>query len=70
MNIHNALDKAHEAKGLRDILKEPISCLQGVTDADAEKLQSAFGIKTVRDLGTNKHFLRAQAIVQLAESEK
>lgn len=70
MNINKAIDKVHETKSLHEILKEPISSLQGVTDADAEKLQSAFGIKTIRDLGTNKFFLRAHAIVQLAESEQ
>jgi hypothetical protein len=36
-----------------------------VSDGDAEKLQAAFGVKTVRDLGTNKYFKLAQALVEL-----
>ncbi len=70
MNINSAVDKAHEQKTLAEILKEPVSALQGVSDADAEMLRSALGIKSVRDLATNKYFLRAHAIYQLAESEK
>ena len=34
-------------------------------DGDAQKLEGAFGIKTVRDLGTNKYFHLAQALVAL-----
>lgn len=34
-----------------------VGALQGLSDAYAEKLQSALGIKTVKDLGTNKFFL-------------
>ena len=45
----------------------PVAALQGVSDGDAEKLQAAFNIKTVRDLGTNKFFLWAQAVAKLAE---
>jgi hypothetical protein len=33
--------------------------------AHAEKLAAAFGINTVRDLGTNKYFTLAQALVAL-----
>lgn len=69
MNINNAVDKAHEDKSLKEILAEPISALQGVSDSDAEQLRSALGIKTVKDLATNKYFLRAHAIYQLAQSE-
>ena len=38
-----------------------------VSASDAEHLKAAFNIKTVRDLGTNKHFLWAQAIAKLAD---
>ena len=31
--------------------------LQGVSEGDAEHLQAAFNIRTVKDLGTNKYFL-------------
>jgi len=36
-----------------------------VTDADAEHLAAAFNIKTVRQLGENKFFAVAAALVAL-----
>lgn len=60
-------DKAYEDKSLAELADAPVAALQGVSDADAEKLQAAFNIKTVRDLGTNKFFLWAQAVAKLAE---
>jgi len=50
----------------RDTLA-PVSALHGVSDGDAEHLKAAFNIKTVKDLGTNKFFLWAQAVSELAE---
>ncbi len=65
--ITDKLDKAHENTPVDDLAKLPVSALQAVTDADAEHLQAAFGIKTIGDLGTNKHFPWAHAIATLAE---
>jgi hypothetical protein len=65
--LSKALDKAWEDKSLAEILKAPPSALAGVSEADAEKLREAFGIKTVRDLGSNKYFGAAAALVALAE---
>ncbi|MGH3716719.1 MAG: hypothetical protein ACRDT4_25160 [Micromonosporaceae bacterium] len=65
--IENKLDKAWEGKSVEEIAKAPVSALQGVSDGDAEKLQAAFGITTVRDLGTNKYFRWAQSIATLAD---
>lgn len=62
------LDKAHTDKDLTDILKAPVSALKGVSDGDAEALQKAFNIKTVQDLGTNKYFRMAAAMVALHET--
>jgi hypothetical protein len=70
VNINNALDKAWEEKSFKEILDAPVSALSGVSDGDAEKLREAFHIKTVRDLATNKHFLRARAILLLADAEQ
>jgi hypothetical protein len=69
MNINKAVDKAYETMSLKDIANSPVSALQGVSDGDAQKLAEAFNIKTVRDLGTNKYFLWAQAICKMAEVE-
>ncbi len=38
-----------------------------MSDSDAEHLAAAFDIKSVKDLGTNKYFLWAQAVTKLAE---
>ena len=43
----------------------PVSALAGVTDADGELLLKAFNIKTVADLGKNKYFASAQALLAL-----
>jgi len=59
------LDSAYEGKTLQEVLAAPVSALAGVTDADAELLQKAFNIKTVKDLGTSKYFIWANAMVAL-----
>lgn len=65
--LAKALDKAYENKSLTELLDAPVASLAGVSEGDAEKLQAAFGIKTVRDLGENKYFHLAQSLVQLAK---
>jgi hypothetical protein len=64
--LDKALDKAYESKSLEEILDAPVAALAGVSDGDAEHLSAAFGIKTVRDLGSNKYFAAAGALVALA----
>lgn len=63
----NKLDKAFEGKPVEDLAAAPVAALQGVSDGDAQHLKAAFNIVTVKDLGTNKFFLWAQAIAKLAE---
>ena len=65
--LTKALDKEYENKSLTELLDSPVAALAGVSDGDADKLRAAFGIKTVRDLGKNKYFHFAQALVELAE---
>jgi hypothetical protein len=62
------LDKAYESKSLGEILAAPVSALSGVSDGDADALKQAFNIKTVQDLGRNKHFKAAAALVALGEA--
>ena len=64
--LDKALDKAYEGKSLAEILDAPVSALAGVSDADAKALAAAFNIKTVRDLGSNKHFAVAGVLVALS----
>lgn len=66
-DVSSKVDKAYEGKAVAELADAPVAALQGVSDSDAEHLKSAFGITSVRDLGTNKYFLWAQAIAKLAE---
>ena len=68
-DITKYLDKAHAQLDFAELASSPISVLSGVSDGDAEALQKAFGVKTLRDLATNKHILIAQAITGLAGVE-
>ncbi|MGI8881807.1 MAG: hypothetical protein ACR2KJ_15140 [Jatrophihabitans sp.] len=66
VDLAKGLDKAYEDKSLDEILSASPAALSGVTDADAALLDQALGIKTVRDLGSNKHFALAGVLVALA----
>ena len=66
-DLSKYLDKAYESKSLKEILDAPVSALAGVTEEDAELLKRAFRIKTVGDLGKNKYFLAANAMLQLTK---
>lgn len=59
------LDASYADASLTEILAAPVSALAGVTEQDAEALRTAFRIRTVSDLGKNKYFLAAQAMLQL-----
>ena len=64
-DLSKYLDKAYESSSLAEILAAPVSALAGVTEDDAVALQKALGIKTVGDLGKNKFFAAAQAMLAL-----
>ncbi len=69
-DIAQFLDKAHEQKEFAELADSPVDALQGVSAGDMEALTKALGVKTVRDLATNKYVLIAQAIVGLAGVKK
>ncbi|GAA4863265.1 hypothetical protein [Saccharopolyspora cebuensis] len=66
-DIASKVDAAYEGKSLADLADAPVEALQGVSAGDAQHLKDAFGIRTIRDLGTNKYFLWAQAMTRLAD---
>lgn len=70
MNLNKALDKEFEGKSLKEIIDAPVSALAGVSENDAKLLLEAFKITTVGDLGKNKYFLWAQAILALSATEE
>ena len=69
-NLDKILDKAYEEKSLAELVDAPVDALAGVSEGDAALLQEAFNIKTVGDLGRNKYFRAAAALVDLAERAK
>lgn len=69
MNIQNAVDKAYADKTLAELADAPVAALKGVSEADAEKLEAAFGVKTIRDFANLKYVRWAQAIVLLSDVE-
>jgi hypothetical protein len=69
-DLDKLLDKAYESKQLDELVNAPVAALAGVTDADARLLLQAFNIKTVGDLGRNKYFRAAAAIVDLTSAAK
>ena len=66
VDLAKALDKAYEDKTLEEILDAPIDALAGLTPKHAEALQELLGIKSVRDLGSNKYFATAGVLVALS----
>jgi len=65
-DIGKYVDKAHEQKEFPELAELPLDALQGVSAADAEALQKAFGVKTIRQLAEHKFIKAAQAITLLA----
>jgi hypothetical protein len=69
-DISAQLDKAYEQKEFVELADAPVDAIAGVSAADAEALQKALNIKTIRDLAENKYVRIAQAIVALADTSK
>jgi len=65
ININAALDKKWEEKPLKEIIKAPVSALQGLAKWADETLKG----KTIKSLGEWKYFLWAEALVELAAVE-
>ena len=65
--IADKVDKAYASMSPQELKNAPVAALQGVSESDAEHLKAAFGINTIGELGTNKYFRWAQAIVSLAD---
>ena len=66
-DVGKFLDKAYEQQEFAQLADAPVAALQGISDAGAEQLNAVLGVKTVRDLATNKYVLWAQAITNLSK---
>ncbi|MDP8923932.1 MAG: hypothetical protein M3O34_13755 [Chloroflexota bacterium] len=69
-DITQFVDRAHENKDFAELAELPIDALQGVSAGDAEKIQQAFNVRTIRQLAENKFVRAAQAITMLAGPKK
>lgn len=57
------VDAAHRGKTLTQLLAAPVDALNGVSAGDADHLKEAFNIDTIEEMGQNKLFQRAAAMV-------
>ena len=69
-DLDKVLDKAYEGMSLAELIDAPVAGLAGVSEGDADLLKQAFNITTVGDLGRNKYFRAAAALVDLADRAK
>jgi hypothetical protein len=60
------LDKSYEGKPLAEILAASPAELAGVTAGDAELLEQALGIESIRDMAENRFFRHARALLAAA----
>ena len=66
VDLGKVLDRTYEDKALQEILDSPPSALAGLTERHNQVLSEIFGIQTVAELGSNKYFALAGALVALA----
>lgn len=66
LELTKKLDKEYEDKSLKEILDAPPSALAGLTEKHDELFAQA-GIKTVRDLGSNKYIAVAHALATMEQ---
>ncbi len=69
-DISKHVDKAYEGLDFTELADAPVDALEGVSKGDADALQKAFNIKTIRQLAESKFVLRAQAIANPAQAQK
>jgi hypothetical protein len=68
-DIHPPPNDQLPADKLAALADAPVAAL-GLSSNDADALEQALHVRTVRDLADNKYVRRAQAIVNLANDKK
>jgi hypothetical protein len=66
VDLGRVLDRAYKDKTLQEILDDPPSAPAGLTERHNQVLSEIFGIQTVAELGSNKYFAIAGALVARA----
>lgn len=69
MNINKAVDKKFENMSLKDVLKQPIDALQGLSSRQANLVKEAFKITTIEQFSKLRFAKWADALVSLAKFE-
>jgi hypothetical protein len=67
-DIHPSPDDQPDVDKFAGLADAPVTAL-GLSSGDADALEQALDVKTVRDLADNKYVRRAQAIVILANEK-
>ena len=67
-DMHPPQDDQPDVDKLLALADAPVTAL-GLSSSDANALEQALDVKTVRDLADNKYVRRAQAIVKLANEK-
>jgi hypothetical protein len=68
-DIHPSLDDQPDVDKFAALADAPVTAL-GLSSSNADALEQALDVKTVRDLADNKFVRRAQAIVNLANQKR
>ena len=68
-DIHPPPDDQPDVDKFAALADAPLTAL-GLSSSDAEALEQALDVKSVRDLADNKYVRRAQAIVSLATQKR
>jgi hypothetical protein len=68
-DIHPPPDDQPDADKLAALADAPVTAL-GLSSSDADALEEALDVRSVRDLADNKFVRRAQAIVNLANEKR
>ena len=68
-DIHPPPDDRPDVEEFAALADAPVAAL-GLSSSDADALEQALDVKSVRDLADNKYVRRAQAIVHLANEQR
>lgn len=69
MNINKAVDKKFEKLSLREVLKQPIDSLQGVSSRQSNLIKEAFKITTIEQFSKLRFAKWAEALINLNKYE-
>jgi hypothetical protein len=68
-DVHPPPDDQPDADTFEALADAPVTAL-GLSSSDADALEGALDVKSVRDLADNKYVRRAQALVNLADGKR